>query len=185
MDLGRTFRSNDKIALAARRFVLQNPSQIRKTVITASTTNRPAIKVAYYSRAQEDAALKDVLEHIDQDTVGKTSVLLLGRYRHVQPKNLSALASSQHNLAIRFMTVHASKGLEADHVVILRASADRLGFPSEVVDDPVLDLVLPEPEKFDHAEERRLFYVALTRARHSVTVLADWEKTISVRPRIN
>lgn len=176
VDLGRTFRSNDKIALAARRFVLQNPSQIRKTVITASTTNRPAIKVAYYSRAQEDAALKDVLEHIDQDTVGKTSVLLLGRYRHVQPKNLSALASSQHNLAIRFMTVHASKGLEADHVVILRASADRLGFPSEVVDDPVLDLVLPEPEKFDHAEERRLFYVALTRARHSVTVLADWEK---------
>ena len=48
-----------------------------------------------------------------------------------------------------------------------------MGFPSEVVDDPLLDLVLPEPERFNHAEERRLFYVALTRARQSVTILAD------------
>ena len=51
-----------------------------------------------------------------------------------------------------------------------------MGFPSEIVDDPLLDLVLPEPENFDHAEERRLFYVALTRARNSVTVLADRAK---------
>ena len=51
-----------------------------------------------------------------------------------------------------------------------------MGFPSEIVDDPLLDLVLPKPEKFEHAEERRLFYVALTRARHSVTILADRAK---------
>ena len=74
------------------------------------------------------------------------------------------------------MTAHGSKGLEADHVVILDAVSDRLGFPSEIVDDPLLEMVLPEPEKFEHAEERRLFYVALTRARKSVTILADREK---------
>jgi DNA helicase-4 len=74
---------------------------------------------------------------------------------------------------MRFLTVHRSKGLEADHVIILRAARGRMGFPSEIVDDSLLDLVLPEPEKFEHAEERRLFYVALTRARHSVTILVD------------
>lgn len=176
VDLGRTFRSVDKIAQPARRFVLQNPSQIEKTVIPASTAHAPAIKVAYYNRNQDAAALNDALEHIAQSGTDKTSVLLLGRYRHLRPKNLKALTTSHPNLSLRFMTVHASKGLEADHVVILRATADRMGFPSEIVDDPLLDLVLPQPEKFDHAEERRLFYVALTRARKTVTVLADREK---------
>ena len=84
------------------------------------------------------------------------------------------------------MTVHASKGLEADHVVILQAAAERMGFPSEIVDDPLLELVMPEPENFEHAEERRLFYVALTRARKSVMVLADRQKPSSfVREFLN
>ena len=175
VDLGRTFRSVDKIALPARRFVLQNPSQIKKTVIAASFADAPAIKVAYYARGQDGVAIKTALEEISRDTTSSTSVLLLGRYHHLEPKNLRELTSSHPTLSIRFMTVHASKGLEADHVLILRAAAEEMGFPSEIVDDPILDLVLPEPEQFDHAEERRLFYVALTRARKSVTVLADRE----------
>ena len=77
------------------------------------------------------------------------------------------------NLSMCFMTVHGSKGLEADHVIVLKAESGTMGFPSEIVDDPLLALVLPRPECFDHAEERRLFYVALTRARKSVTILAD------------
>lgn len=176
VDLGRTFRSVDKIALPARRFVLQNPSQIEKTVEPAGTANASAIKVAYYSRAQDGAALRAALDQIAENATGDVSVLLLGRYHHLRPKNLQKLASSYANLSVRFMTVHAAKGLEADHVVVLRATSDRMGFPSEIVDDPVLDLVLPKPEKFDHAEERRLFYVALTRARTSITLLADREK---------
>ena len=62
-----------------------------------------------------------------------------------------------------------------DHIEILGATTSKFGFPSEIVDDPLLDLVLPEPEEFDHAEERRLFYVAMTRARKTVTVSANRE----------
>ena len=99
--------------------------------------------------------------------------MLLGRYRFVEPGNLAELKSAYPGLNIRFMTVHRSKGLEADHIIILRAASGRMGFPSEIVDDSLLDLVLPEPESFDYAEERRLFYVAMTRARISVTVMVD------------
>src|SRR5690606_28050830 len=100
------------------------------------------------------------------------SVLLLGRYRHLRPKSLSALEKLHPGLSISFKTIHSSKGLEADHVIVLGAESGRFGFPSEIVDDPILDLVLPEPEKFHHAEERRVFYVALTRARYTVTIIA-------------
>lgn len=176
VDLGRTFRSVDKIALPARHFVLQNPSQIDKKVVTASSTDVPAINVSYYVRGHEAAALGKALEQISGGVTDKASVLLLGRYHFLRPSNLRELASRFPQLSLQFMTVHASKGLEADHVIILRAATERTGFPSEIVDDPLLGLVLPEPETFDHAEERRLFYVALTRARRTVTVLADREK---------
>ncbi|WP_193369334.1 UvrD-helicase domain-containing protein [Pelagibius marinus] len=181
VDLGRTFRSVDKIALPARSFVLKNPSQIEKQVISAGTADAAAIKVAYYGRGQEEAALRATLEDIrGRISSGRTqavpSVLLLGRYHHVCPKNLSKLEADYPELSIRFLTVHASKGLEADHVIILKVEADRFGFPSAIVDDPLLDMVLPAPEAFEHAEERRLFYVALTRARQSVSILAAQDR---------
>ena len=180
VDLGRTFRSVDRVALPARSFVLKNPSQITKTVIPAGTTVAPAIRVAYSAPRQTAATLQQVLEDIGGTMTGNskstTSVLLLGRYRHLRPKNLSTLKEVHPTLSIDFRTIHASKGLEADHVIILGAETGRLGFPSEIVDDPILDLVLPEPEKFHHAEERRVFYVALTRAKQTVTILAPQDK---------
>ncbi len=176
VDLGRTFRSVDKIALPARRFVLQNPSQINKGVVTATTTDAPSIMVAYFDRGQDDVAIRLALIQLSNAAADGTSVLLLGRYNYLKPNNLKALALEFPKLSLRFMTAHGSKGLEADHVIILRATSDKMGFPSEIVDDPLLNLVLPRPEMFDHAEERRLFYVALTRARKSVTILADREK---------
>lgn len=174
--LGQTFRSVDRIALPARRFVLQNPSQIDKEVLPGGSAVSPAIKVAYYASGHESVALNLALDGIRDNSGGRASVLLLGRYHHLSPPNLRAQTSKYPTLSIRYMTVHASKGLEADHVVILHATAEEMGFPSEIVDDPLLDLVLPEPAQFQHAEERRLFYVALTRAKRSVTVLADREK---------
>ncbi|WP_245813340.1 UvrD-helicase domain-containing protein [Roseovarius marisflavi] len=177
VDLGRTFRSVDKIALPARTFVLQNPSQITKQVIPAGTTETSAISVAHYGWGGEEEALKAALDHIEAAASGsETSVLLLGRYNFLRPEELPQLRMRYPNLSLKFMTVHRSKGLEADHVVVLKAASDRMGFPSEIVDDPLLDLVLPKPEEYDHAEERRLFYVALTRARKTVTVLADRQR---------
>ncbi len=186
VDLGRTFRSVDKIARSARRFVLQNPSQIDKKVTAASAADAPAIRVRHYEGRRHDAALRETLDELAQAAAKQTSVLLLGRYHFLKPKSLTALNRHHPNLVVRFMTMHASKGLEADHVIILRAETGKMGFPSEIADDPLLDLVLPKPEKFEHAEERRLFYVALTRARHSVTILANREKpSVFVRELID
>jgi Superfamily I DNA and RNA helicases len=100
------------------------------------------------------------------------SVLLLGRYRFNEP-DMQGLRRSFPRLKINFKTIHASKGLEADHVILLNADSGRTGFPSEIVDDPLLSLVSPEEEAFQNAEERRVMYVAMTRARHTLVILAS------------
>ena len=176
VDLGRTFRSVDRIALPARDFVLRNPSQITKQVMPAGGAMTPAIRIMHYSHGKRDGSLVATLNEIRAGAASRTSVLLLGRYGFLKPDNLPRLNADFPGLSIQFKTVHGSKGLEADHVVILGAYSGRMGFPSEIEDDPLLDLVLPEPEEFEHAEERRLFYVALTRARKSVTILASREE---------
>ena len=120
IDLGRTFRSVDRIALPARRFVLQNPSQIKKTVITAASADGPSIRISYYERGCDEGALREALTQVTSTKsgkgCGKASVLLLGRYHHLKPKTLDRIASDYGHLSMRFLTVHASKGLEADHV---------------------------------------------------------------------
>ncbi|MFN6953098.1 MAG: hypothetical protein ACK4NE_10970, partial [Albidovulum sp.] len=53
VDLGRTFRSVDKIALAARRFILKNPAQIEKTIIPAGEAEGPALRVVWTLASEE------------------------------------------------------------------------------------------------------------------------------------
>ena len=77
------------------------------------------------------------------------------------------------NLNVTFRTMHGSKGLEADYIVIPGMTTGVFGFPSNIADDTVLDLAMPAPESFAHAEERRLLYVALTRARRGVTLITS------------
>lgn len=178
VDLGRTFRSVDLIANAAKRFVLKNPNQLDKQVIPAGVSDQPAIRIVSHFKHDADEKLHQTLENLsDQaEQSGRMSVLLLGRYRYLAPKNLPTLRRKFPNLEINFKTIHSSKGLEADHVIMLGVYRGRTGFPSEIVDDPLLNLVSPDEEFFENAEERRVMYVALTRARQSVTLMSSSTK---------
>ena len=173
VNLGRTFRSVDRIAHPACRFILKNPAQIKKEVIPASTAFTPAIKIVWSVKRRGDEALeRTLIDLADQAERESTTILLVGRYNWQCPKELERLDKISPDLSLSFKTIHKSKGLEADHVVILGADSGRLGLPSEIIDDPLLDLVLPERERYSHAEERRVFYVALTRARKTVTIIS-------------
>lgn len=77
---------------------------------------------------------------------------------------------------IFFMSVHSAKGLEADHVILVNCNQGAYGFPSLIEDDPILDFVLSRSEQFPFAEERRLFYVAMTRAKKRMYILYDQQR---------
>ncbi len=175
IDLATTFRCADRIAGVATDFVLRNPAQIRKTVRTTRKSDRPAVHVGLPGE-QEVPLLKEALDRIAEDARrhdGMSEVLLLGRYRHLRPGNLNALPKQYPGLRFTWMTIHRSKGLEADYAVVLGLCSGKYGFPVEIADDPLLDLVLAAPENHPNAEERRLLYVAVTRARRQAFLLAD------------
>ena len=175
IDLETTFRCADRIASVATEFILRNPAQIPKTVDSVHRAEGPCVHIGLPGE-QQLSLLNEALDSIVEDAAGfegKSSVLLLGRYNQKRPQNMANLAKQYPGLNISYKTVHRSKGLEADYVVVLGLCSGKYGFPAEIDDDPLLDLVLAAPEAHPNAEERRLLYVAITRAKRRVFLLAD------------
>ncbi|WP_081917977.1 UvrD-helicase domain-containing protein [Methylobacter sp. BBA5.1] len=168
--LDKTFRFNNKIGDVASRFVTQNASQIKKQI--SSHRHVDDIAVSLIKTGQDSIGIHAALSAISAKSTQAVSVLLLARF-HFKKPDMAALKRQYPQLNIQFMSVHASKGKEADYVVVLGLEKGKHGFPSEKATHPLLELLLPRAEAYEYAEERRLFYVALTRARHHVYLITN------------
>lgn len=175
--LDKTFRFNNKIGEVASRFITQNPDQIKKLIQSHTLIDTNTISIIKTNKSE--IGLDAALNAISLKTANTTSIFLLGRFSFNQPKNLSVLKKKFSKFKIDFMTVHSSKGKEADYVIVLDLIKGNHGFPSEKTSHPLLELLLPKVESYKFAEERRLFYVALTRARHHVYLITDANKPSS------
>lgn len=179
LSLSTTFRCPQDLCDVSSQFVQANPAQIKKKVKTTNPLTKTPM-LAYGFADQENIAghVEKQLAHMHLLAVdGKVmpakgphiTVMLLGRYRDDKP---TALESWQRRfgdkLKVEFRTAHGSKGLEAEYVFVLNVVEGTRGFPSQIQDDPALQLAMPAPDPFPFAEERRLFYVAMTRARKQV-----------------
>lgn len=168
--LDRTFRSPQSLCDVAGGFVMKNPNQISKNVrSSAPEAGETVCAVSVRERSHYGSAVRQHLTTLDSELTEPATVLLLGRYSRSKDDVTSALEARYANLTIEFNTVHASKGKEADYVVVL--GLERNGFPSIVEDDALLQLAMAAPDSYPHAEERRLFYVALTRAKRSALLV--------------
>ncbi len=170
--LSQTFRFADGILRPSTAFVQRNPAQTQRPLRSARENRDDGVTIVADGDPGRGLwrALQDIKERAAADRHDSPSVLVLGRYR-----NSARPPAGVAPLRVEFSTVHRAKGREADYAVVLDLKNERRGFPSQVEDDPLLDLVLPSGAAtgFPHAEERRLFYVAMTRARRGAYLVTD------------
>ncbi|CDQ10438.1 UvrD/REP helicase [Acidithiobacillus ferrivorans] len=173
LKLETTFRCPQSLCDISSRFVQKNPKQLRKSVQSARADVSVPVRIVSVSEESKiRSAVEALIEEIAaecRDSERKSKIYILGRYR----KDKAYLPPTKNTrlIEVEFFTMHSSKGLEADHVIIPRITSETLGFPSRVMDDPVLQIAMPSGDTYGFAEERRLFYVALTRARKTVTLV--------------
>lgn len=174
--LTTTFRCPQDLCDTSSRFISRNPRQIAKSVKTTNPRRESSISLFSAAVAESIPTLVEERLHVLSRMLGvaggaaRPTVMLLSRYRRRDvPHSIPVWTRTfAPYFDLYFNTIHGSKGLEADYVLILNLVEGTVGFPCKIEDDPVLTLAMPSPDSFEFAEERRLFYVALTRARTEV-----------------
>lgn len=165
--LDTTYRFNNRIGQVANRFIQQNPWQLNKPLNGLTAGDKQAVTLL--SQDQLDLLLDKLSGYATPDE----RILILARYHHLKPAALEKAATRWPKLQLDFMTIHASKGQQADYAIILGLQEGPEGFPAPARESVMEQGLLPAPEAFPDAEERRLLYVALTRARKRVWLLFD------------
>lgn len=168
--LDTTYRFNDRIGEIANTFVQSNPHQLKKPLNSLSKGNKKSISLL------PEAQLEALLNKISGYATAEEQVLLLARYHYLRPALLEKAKTRWPKLKLAFSTIHASKGQQADYVVLLGLQAGEEGFPAAARESVMEQALLPQPEAFPDAEERRLAYVAMTRAKQQVWLLFDKEQ---------
>jgi len=185
--LDYTFRFNDVVSDVASNFIQKNPYQIKKEIKTIKEQERNKFSLLlYWTTGNDKQDLENILNLISKKEKNEVkNIMVLARYNFLF-KELYSLKQQYLNLNIEFKTVHSSKGNESDYVIILNMNNGKYGFPSKIEDDPILDIVVPEGDDFEDAEERRLFYVALTRTKGTIFLLSNmYEQSCFIKELID
>ena len=189
--ISKTYRFGPTIARLSSSFIMQDHTQIRKQIQSQKEdTLEPVVEIC----GDSERLGLEVLTYYLKSLPENSSILLLGRFQidrlrllHCTQFKLTSDSiefQTRPDLKIRFLTVHQSKGLEADYVIFLNNREAKLGFPAHVKDPPLkTELIkIAEELRLDQVsvnEERRLFYVALTRAKKQVILLTVDDKESS------
>ena len=203
----KTYRNSQQLIDASSNFVMKNPDQSRKELKSSKSLECPIKIVKFDNDFDEILKFELIIKNIiNQSKFENKKILILGRnnkdifnlLKNFNVKNedgkrkfeilgdedklrrdkfVKIVYRYNPNVNIEYRTVHQSKGLECDNVILINLKNWRAGFPNKMVDDPVLNFVKRNGDSFSYAEERRLFYVALTRTKNNVYLLAPYFKS--------
>lgn len=179
----KTYRNSQQLINAAGNFIMNRGGKFKKSLKSDLSIERP-IKIIYHSPNNEEEyhTIYNLIYNLSQDN----EVLLLGRHakrdideflfatdlvKKGRSRNYKKITDKYETIKnVEFRTIHKAKGLEADYAIIIQAEDKWLGFPNKLSPSYFMTFIQDwwKEDKFD--EERRLFYVALTRAKKGVYI---------------
>lgn len=170
---------------------MKNPIQLKKKLVSDKRKISP-LKIYGYSEnviGAFEAAIQDILRN-DPNT---NEIMVISRNNtdfrfffdkdeknrfNYKEKPTHHLKSNFYpNVKFNLITTHKSKGLEAENVIVINLRNHLIGFPNKISDDPILSYVLTNADNYPYAEERRVFYVAVTRTKNSTYLIAPEKET--------
>ena len=155
--LKHTYRNSNELIKVSTSFIMKNPKQLRKYIISNKNVDKPIVILFNFK-------LKDIINHIEDP-------MILGRNN----KDIEGLNYDKK------YTIHRSKGLESTNVIIVNSD----NIPNKVKNEKILRYVLNDNDYIIHEEERRLFYVALTRTKNKVYILVNKKMSPFVKELIH
>lgn len=199
LEITNTYRNSQELINIAGSFIMKNNQQFKKTLKSPKRLEDPILIYSYddsYEKDEDDHGLSyrlgNTINKAIEDIVSKfgpkTSILLIGRYNFDFSNLLSYCpdfftgslknfkAVNFPDVSIDILTAHSSKDLTYKNVIIINARDEIYGFPSKIQDDPIMKLVITDSDEFEYAEERRLFYVSLTRTENRVYIITPEHK---------
>jgi DNA helicase-4 len=191
LKITHTYRNSQELIDIAGGFVQKNSTQIRKQLLSPKRLDNPIVIESFDDSFKPMKALAETVENIIGKILSefgeKKSILLIGRYNYDMYKLCMTGAFEEMpsdrvkckkypDANISFMTAHRSKGLGYDNVILINMFEGKFGFPCQIEDDPIMKMVMHEDKSMPFAEERRLFYVALTRTKNRVYIATPKHK---------
>lgn len=184
--INRTYRNSQELLNVSGEFVMRNPDQIKKYLLSNKHLNRP-VEFVYFDDNHEYDKLKEVILNIHNSNPDH-NILVLGRTNAIINRcfdtdylndELGTKISfvGYEDIELEGMTIHKSKGLTFDEVIVIGLNKS---FPSSDKSNYWIISLFRYPsviEKIPYAEERRLFYVALTRTKNKVYLLVNKDET--------
>ena len=179
----KTYRFSGELLKKSSDFICRNSRQCRKNLVGMSGKDS---KVFFISKDDDSQIREEIGKKLLFIGNGK-KVLFLGRYNHdvmllsgdgfkwkqnISDSSKTITYEFRPDLDMKFMTIHSSKGLQADVVFSINNKTGRYGFPS-IREEPIIIPMLLGGENSQIDEERRLFYVAMTRAKEAVYIVSQ------------
>lgn len=190
------YRNSQELIDVATKFINKNSKQIKKKLISNKRLINP-IELYIYNDSNyintninKSNILSNILDKIYLSN-NKSNVLLLERYNNdidtilnnnlfIRKNHENIIYKKHEDMKIDYLTIHKSKGLEYDNCILINAIDDKYGFPSKIEDEEIIKLLKPKiEENIFYPEERRLFYVAMTRTKNKLYILVPKSKTSS------